>query len=168
MMEEKILTKMLEIYQPKDCDWMGYPISKKNPLSYRIIAHNHLERLADKTNPKNCKIGRKVKDISTGKKEWTVTQRCHMRRSIINRIASKFLSHNLGMNNIALVTKEGLEKLEQLEKLSPALFMEYMYMFQIINDMSCPPAQEIRKIMAIIQNRLEIALARDLVGPKKL
>lgn len=36
-MQKGVFTEMLNIYKPIDIDWMGYKISKKNPLTYHHI-----------------------------------------------------------------------------------------------------------------------------------
>lgn len=35
--EQELVIKMIDIYKPNGFDWMGTPITKKNPLSYHHI-----------------------------------------------------------------------------------------------------------------------------------
>ena len=167
-MEKNILTKMLEVYQPEDCDWIGYQINKKNPLSYRIIEQSSLDNFTESIMPKNCKICLRVTKQNSRKKKLTVVEKFQNRQTLIKQIIDNKFQKSFEINKVALISKEGLEKLDKIAKISPELFEECMFMFQIINDMECPPILEIRKIMAVIQNRIESDLQNNVTSSLSL
>ena len=69
--------------------------------------------------------------------------------------------HNGGertIENGALLTVIAHQNLHKIEKSHPELYDEYQYWFKIINDMKCPPNEEVMGIMYHLKKRLETAL----------
>ena len=58
------------------------------------------------------------------------------------------------VQNGALLTRKAHQALHQAEVYNPDLYNEYQYWFRIINDMMCPPTEEIMEIMRSLRARI--------------
>lgn len=70
------------------------------------------------------------------------------------------------VQNGALLTKSSHQKLHKLERNNPELYNEYQYWFKIMNEMECPPTDEIMAIIYSLKNRLKKALEVDRIIKK--
>lgn len=76
---------------------------------------------------------------------------------IENNFWDKFFQDE-NFDNVALVSKKGIAILNKIKRYYPELYCDYMFMFQIINDMKCPLTFEIQELMNGMLDRLESSL----------
>ena len=114
MKNKEVLYEMFKIYGEPKIDWMGFEVTKNNPITYHHI-----------------------REERSGGKET--------------------------VDNGALLTKNSHAKLHKIEKSHHELYAEYQYWFKIINDMKCPPTEEVMMVIYSLKNRLKTALEVDRI-----